>query len=36
MVAAFDAGAVTSDAGAMLLGATDRAIRMMDRISLVL
>ena len=30
-VAAFDAGAVTSDAGALLLGATDRAIRMMDR-----
>ena len=31
MVAAFDAGAITSDAGALLLGATDRAIRMMDR-----
>ena len=31
MVAAFDAGAMTSDAGALLLGATDRAIRMMDR-----
>src|SRR6202163_3556109 len=30
VVAAFDAGAVTSDAGALLLGATDRAIRMMD------
>ena len=29
--AAFDAGLVTSDAGALLLGATDRAIRMMDR-----
>src|SRR4030081_3973641 len=29
--AAFDAGAVTSDAGALLLGATDRAIGMMDR-----
>ena len=29
--AAFDAGAITSDAGALLLGATDRAIRMMDR-----
>ena len=27
--AAFDAGLVTSDAGALLLGATDRAIRMM-------
>jgi hypothetical protein len=31
VVAAFDAGAVTSDAGALLLGATDRAINMMDR-----
>jgi Transposase DDE domain group 1 len=29
--AAFDGGAITSDAGALLLGATDRAIRMMDR-----
>src|ERR1700748_957715 len=29
--AAFDAGLVTSDAGVLLLGATDRAIRMMDR-----
>jgi hypothetical protein len=29
--AAFDAGVVTSDAGALLLGATDRAIGMMDR-----
>src|SRR5437868_11976141 len=29
--AAFDAGLVTSDAGGLLLGATDRAIRMMDR-----
>jgi hypothetical protein len=28
---AFDAGLVTSDAGALLLGATDRAIGMMDR-----
>ena len=26
VVAAFDAGAITSDAGALLLGATDRAI----------
>ena len=33
MVAAFDAGAVTSDAGALLLGATDRTIRMMDRLA---
>ena len=31
MEAAFDGGLVTSDAGALLLGATDRAIRMMDR-----
>src|SRR2546427_5392672 len=29
--AAFDAGLVTSDAGALLLRATDRAIKMMDR-----
>jgi hypothetical protein len=29
--AAFDGGLVTSDAGALLLSATDRAIRMMDR-----
>src|SRR3981189_1484434 len=32
--AAFDGGLVTSDAGALLLGATDRAIRMMDRVAL--
>src|SRR6266404_4655577 len=31
VVAAFDTGAITSDAGALLLGATDRAIKMMDR-----
>jgi len=31
LVAAFDGGAITSDAGALLLGAADRAIRMMDR-----
>src|SRR5438876_9249846 len=31
VVAAFDAGSITSDAGALLLGATDRAIKMMDR-----
>jgi hypothetical protein len=31
VVAAFDGGAMTSDAGALLLGATDRAIRMMGR-----
>src|SRR5256885_5002527 len=29
--AAFDAGLVTADAGGLLLGATDRAIGMMDR-----
>jgi hypothetical protein len=29
--AAFDAGLVTSDAGGLLLGATDRAIGMIDR-----
>ena len=29
--AAFDGGLVTSDAGSLLLGATDRAIGMMDR-----
>jgi Transposase DDE domain group 1 len=31
VVAAFDGGAITSDAGALLLGATDRAIRLMAR-----
>jgi hypothetical protein len=31
VVAAFDGGAITSDAGALLLGATDRAIRLTDR-----
>src|SRR6266498_6135123 len=31
VIAAFDAGAITSDAGALLLGATDRAIGMMGR-----
>src|SRR5712691_2521559 len=31
VVAAFDGGAITSDAGALLLGVTDRAIHMMDR-----
>ena len=31
VVAAFDGGAITSDAGALLLGATDRAIKMMER-----
>ena len=31
VVAAFDGGAITSDAGALLLGAADRAIRLMAR-----
>jgi len=31
VVAAFDGGKITSDAGAVLPGATDRAIRLMDR-----
>ena len=31
VVASFDGGAITSDGGALLLGATDRAIKMMDR-----
>src|SRR5215475_9251770 len=31
VVASFDGGAITSDAGALLLGATDRAIKLMDR-----
>ena len=31
VVAAFDGGAITSDAGALLLGATDRAIRLIER-----
>jgi hypothetical protein len=31
VIAAFDGGAITSDAGALLLGAADRAIAMMDR-----
>src|SRR4051794_26391829 len=31
LVAEFDGGRVTSDAGALLLGATDRAIRLVDR-----
>src|SRR5436853_4062617 len=31
VVAAFDGGAISSDAGALLLGATDRAVGMMDR-----
>ena len=31
VVAEFDGGSITSDAGALLLGATDRAIKLMDR-----
>lgn len=31
MAAAFDGDSITSDAGAMLLGDTDRAIRLVDR-----
>ena len=31
VVAAFDGGAITSDAGALLLGQTDRAIRLSER-----
>jgi len=31
VVAAFDGGAMTSDAGALLLGAADRAVRLIDR-----
>ena len=34
VVAAFDGGAMTSDAGALLLGATDRAIRLVERFAL--
>jgi TPR repeat protein len=33
VVAAFDGGTITSDAGALLLGATDRAIDLMRRLS---
>jgi hypothetical protein len=32
-VAAFDGGKMTSDAGALLLGATDQAIRLVDRLA---
>lgn len=31
VVAAFDGGTITSDAGALLLGATDRAVRLVSR-----
>jgi len=33
VVAAFDGGAMTSEAGAMLLGATDRQIRLVERVA---
>ncbi len=33
VVAGFDGGAITSDAGALLLGATDRRIRLIDRLA---
>src|SRR5439155_25102926 len=33
VVAGFNGGAITSDAGALLLGATDRAIRLVGRFS---
>jgi len=35
VVGAFDGGVITSDAGALLLGATDRAIRLSVRIPLI-
>ena len=31
VVAAFDGGAITSDAGALLLGEADRAVRLTER-----
>jgi hypothetical protein len=31
VVASFDGGAITSDAGALLLGQTDRALRLTER-----
>jgi Transposase DDE domain group 1 len=33
VVAAFDGGTMTSDAGGLLLGAADRAVRMVDRLA---
>lgn len=33
VVAAFDGGAITSDAGGLLLGATDRTLGLMDRLA---
>jgi hypothetical protein len=31
VVAAFDGGTITSDAGALLFGMTDRVVRLIDR-----
>ena len=36
VVAAFDGGAITSDAGALLLGSTDLAIGMMGSVCVLL
>ena len=33
VVAGFDGGAITSDAGALLLGAADRAVRLTERLA---
>ena len=33
VVAAFDGGAITSDAGALFLGAADRAINLTERLA---
>ena len=33
VIAAFDGGTMTSDAGALLLGMTDRAVRLLDRLA---
>lgn len=33
VVAGFDGGTMTSDAGGLLLGATDRSIKLIDRFS---
>ena len=35
VVVGFDGGKMSSDAGALLLGATDRAIRLVDRFASV-
>ncbi len=34
VIASFDGGAITTDAGGLLLGATDRAISLVDRFAL--